>query len=71
MCRLLNSFSSLAQGRSYLAQHPALVQALCGQLVASGDGEGGKGGGNWRESNSMKNALGAVQKLSLRLVRWC
>lgn len=57
----------MALGRTYLAQSPGLIQALCNQLnTASGEREGGMVG--WKESNAMKNALGAVQKLSLRLV---
>ena len=68
MCRLLNAFSSLASGRSYLAQSSGLVTALCEVLVLTGrewEGEGeGEGGGV--EGNVAHNALGAVQKLSLR-----
>ena len=46
--------------------------ALCGRLMGE-SGEGGGGGGGekegrerLKENNAMKNALGAVQKLSLR-----
>ena len=67
LCRLLNAFSSLASGRSYLAHSTSLVLALCGLLVeGEGEGEGGKEREEGMEGNVMRNALGAVQKLSLR-----
>ena len=85
LCRLLNAFSSLASGRTYLAQSTALVMALCRQLVeVFGKGEGEREGERERdrererernreveggvEGNIVRNALGAVQKLSLRYI---
>ncbi|CAI8031354.1 LisH domain-containing protein ARMC9 [Geodia barretti] len=68
-CRLLNSVSSLSQGRSYLAQSQAMVAALCQLLtgVSWGGGEGREGEmGGGVEGNIGRNALGAVQKLSLK-----
>ena len=55
LARLFNSISSLASGRSYLSQAPPIVKALL-QLMY------------WEreDSDARKNALGAVQKLSLR-----
>ena len=68
-CRLLNSVSSLSQGRSYLAQSQAMVAALCQLLTGvswgGGEGRGGEMGGGV-EGNIGRNALGAVQKLSLK-----
>ena len=72
-CRLLNAVSSLSQGRSYLAQSHYLVTALC-QLLASlgGGGGGGEEGegvtGGGVEGIIGRNALGAIQKLSLKYV---
>ena len=83
LCRLLNAFSSLTSGRTYLAQSTGLVTALCRQLVEvsgerereregkregerEGEGKGERKGGV--EGNIVRNALGAVQKLSLRYV---
>ena len=62
ICRLLNAFSSLASGRTYLTGSTSLVSALCNQLVTAEEGEGDGG----VEGNVTRNALGAVQKLSLR-----
>ena len=76
-CRLLNSVSSLSHGRSYLSHSQPLVGALCQLLVGVG-GEGGGGGGEGEgegaagggaggvEGSIGRNALGAVQKLSLK-----
>ena len=55
LARLFNSISSLASGRSYLSQAPPIVKALL-QLMY----------GEREDSDVRKNALGAVQKLSLR-----
>ena len=67
ICRLLNAFSSLASGRTYLTGSTSLVSALCSQLVATEEGEPGEGEGDGGvEGNVTRNALGAVQKLSLR-----
>lgn len=55
LARLFNSISSLASGRSYLTQAPPIVKALLQLMYVE------------REDNdTRKNALGAVQKLSLR-----
>ena len=68
-CRLLNSVSSLSHGRSYLAQSQAMVAALCQLLTGvswgGGEGRGGEMGGGVK-GNIGRNALGAVQKLSLK-----
>ena len=61
VCRLLNAFSSLSRGRDYLTLSLPMISALCGVLVTRGGGEGG-------ESCVTRNALGAVQKLSLKYV---
>ena len=70
-------------GRTYLAQSTALVTALCRQLVeVFGEGERKRERERGREKergrheeveggvegNNVKNALGAVQKLSLRYI---
>ena len=55
LARLFNSISSLAGGRSYLSQAPPIVKALL-QLMY----------GEREDNDARKNALGAVQKLSLR-----
>ena len=55
LARLFNSISSLTSGRSYLSQAPPIVKALL-QLMY----------GEREDSDARKNALGAVQKLSLR-----
>ena len=55
LARLFNSISSLASGRRYFAQAPPIVKALLQLMYVE------------REDNdTRKNALGAVQKLSLR-----
>ena len=72
-CRLLNSVSSLSHGRSYLSHSQPLVGALCRLLVGVGE-EGGRergeeavgGGVGGVEGSIGRNALGAVQKLSLK-----
>ena len=55
LARLFNSVSSLASGRSYLSQAPPIVKALLRLMY-----------GEREDSDARKNALGAVQKLSLR-----
>lgn len=60
--------SSLATGRVYLSKSGALVFSLCGKLMEqSGDREGGRDEGV--EGKIGRNALGAVQKLSLRYIK--
>ena len=55
LARLFNSISSLASGRNYLSQAPPIVKALLQLMYAERE-----------DSDTLKNALGAVQKLSLR-----
>ncbi len=52
IARLFNTFSSLADGRSYLSEAPPITNALL--EVRGGD------------TATRRNALGAIQKLSLR-----
>ena len=54
-CRLLNGLSSLRSGRDYLQSSSALVHNLCVFLVSIHD-----------DDLLLRNALGTVQKLSLR-----
>ena len=54
-CRLLNSFSSLRQGRDYLQYSQHFVHSLCILLMSLKD-----------DDHLLKNLLGTVQKLSLR-----
>ena len=55
LARFFNSVSSLASGRNYLSQAPPIIMALL-QLMYN----------ETEDSNARRNALGAVQKLSLR-----
>ena len=55
LARLFNSISSLASGRNYLSQAPPIVKTLLELMYAEKE-----------DNNTRKNALGAVQKLSLR-----
>ena len=54
-CRLLNGLSSLKNGRDYLQSSSALVHNLCVFLVSIHN-----------DDLLLRNALGTVQKLSLR-----
>ncbi|XP_011402886.1 PREDICTED: lisH domain-containing protein ARMC9-like [Amphimedon queenslandica] len=54
-CRLLNSFSSLRQGRDYLQYSQHFVHSLCVLLMSLKE-----------DDHLLKNLLGTVQKLSLR-----
>ena len=54
-CRLLNSLSSLRQGRDYLQHSQHFVHSLCVLLMSLQD-----------DDHLLKNLLGTVQKLSLR-----
>ena len=56
LARLLNTFSSLAEGRSYLAEALPITKALLDVLYGEGK----------RDTPTRRNALGAIQKLSLR-----
>ncbi|KAM6305088.1 lisH domain-containing protein ARMC9 [Aegotheles albertisi] len=53
--RLINAFASLAGGRAYLSQNPNLLQMLEERLKAED-----------KDSLTLENVLGALQKLSLR-----
>ncbi|XP_014801558.1 PREDICTED: lisH domain-containing protein ARMC9 isoform X2 [Calidris pugnax] len=55
MARLINAFASLAEGRVYLSQNPALLQMLEERLKAED-----------KDSLTWENILGALQKFSLR-----
>ena len=55
LARFFNSISSLASGRSYLSQAPPIVKALLQLMYTEKE-----------DNDTRKNALGAVQKLSLR-----
>ena len=56
IARLFNTFSSLARGRSYLSEAPPITRGLLEMLYE----EGGE------DTVTRRNALGAIQKLSLR-----
>lgn len=56
LARLFNTFSSLESGRRYLSEAPPITVALLDLLYA----EGGE------DTPVRRNALGALQKLSLR-----
>lgn len=56
LARLFNTFSSLASGRSYLSEAPPITVALLDLLYEEGSDE----------TTVRRNALGALQKLSLR-----
>ncbi|NWR32205.1 ARMC9 protein, partial [Tachuris rubrigastra] len=55
MARLINAFASLAEGRVYLSQNPALLRMLEERLKAED-----------KDSLTWENVLGALQKFSLR-----
>ena len=61
MARLFNSLSSLAEGRQYLSQSPDVVETLLFLMYDE----------KHEDTPTRKNALGAVQKLSLRCVCVC
>lgn len=54
--RLFNTFSSLSKGRGYLSEALPITKALLDMLYGEGP----------RDTPTRRNALGAVQKLSLR-----
>jgi len=56
LARLFNTFSSLSSGRSYLSEAPPITVGLLDILY----GEEGD------DTATRRNALGALQKLSLR-----
>lgn len=56
VARLFNAFSSLSSGRGYLVEAPAIVMALLDLLY----------GERLEDTATRRNALGAIQKLSLR-----
>ncbi|XP_071840885.1 lisH domain-containing protein ARMC9-like isoform X3 [Apostichopus japonicus] len=55
LCRLFNGFASLSVGRAYLGSYPELVQALQKTLTS-----------DERDPITRENALGTLQKLSLK-----
>ena len=55
LCRFFNTFSSLSLGRGYLAHCPPAIRTLCSVMMKE---EG--------DTLARRNALGAIQKLSLR-----
>ncbi|XP_032821750.1 lisH domain-containing protein ARMC9 isoform X2 [Petromyzon marinus] len=55
MARLINALASLADGRTYLSQSPAVLRVLQESLQAED-----------RDSLTRENVLGALQKLSLK-----
>ena len=55
LCRFFNTFSSLSLGRSYLAHCPPAIRTLCSVMMKEE-----------RDTLARRNALGAIQKLSLR-----
>jgi len=56
VARLFNAFSSLSNGRGYLVEAPPIILALLDLLY----------GERLEDTATRRNALGAVQKLSLR-----
>lgn len=56
LARLFNTFSSLASGRSYLVDAPPIAIGLLNVLYEEGS----------EDTATRRNALGALQKLSLR-----
>ncbi|XP_065890044.1 lisH domain-containing protein ARMC9-like [Dysidea avara] len=54
LARLINSVASLREGRCYLCQHPELLRLLNSEQTFK------------EEDDTMRNILGALQKLSLR-----
>ena len=55
LCRFFNTFSSLSLGRGYLAHCPPAIRTLCSVMMKEE-----------RDTLARRNALGAIQKLSLR-----
>ena len=55
LCRFFNTLSSLTLGRGYLARCPPAIRTLCSVMMRE---EG--------DTPARRNALGTVQKLSLR-----
>lgn len=58
LTRLFNTFSSLSHGRSYLSESPPMTKALLDMLYSE----------RRKDTATRRNALGAIQKLSLRYV---
>lgn len=58
LTRLFNTFSSLSHGRSYLSESPPMTKALLDMLYSE----------RRKDTATRRNALGAIQKLSLSYV---